>query len=470
MENFLAKLLFPDGVTPRGFERKRYMNTKGVLIGAVAVCICVLGASGFFVLKADRKAAEEVSMRTALWNEERGHLEAELSRARAGISHVAGPEREITSGLDPIVLVQRLRSLGDDNRKRVRQALFCFQGLVEAGVESIEPIKSYFLSGDNVQLSGMGRGSGGPFGEQTGMQGFANGMPMPGGMGERMGMMGGMGRGGGVVPSSTRQGLMEVLGDIGGDEAIGLLGQLVPTAADASELVYLSRVLQGIDASAFRNVTITTARNLLADSQINNFDKRQLFELLSQLGDTEYAAALQDSLLVDGRVDGTTLDFLIRSLGEGAMPAIYSSFMDPNIGQPDQARLMASAMNFVGSNAQANEMFSTALDAIADNPGMQGMMLMGLSGVGPGSEGLSPDVAQNRLNYLATLESQYANNQNMQNLLNGVREQLEYSANPGAYAEPPQMDFRRMLGGGPGGRMQGMGGRGQRGGGGGPGR
>lgn len=97
-------------------------------------------------------------------------------------------------------------------------------------------------------------------------------------------------------------------------------------------------------------------------------------------------------------------------------------------------------------------------------------MLMGLSGVGPGSEGLSPDVAQNRLNYLATLESQYANNQNMQNLLNGVREQLEYSANPGAYAEPPQMDFRRMLGGGPGGRMQGMGGRGQRGGGGGPGR
>ena len=44
---------------------------------------------------------------------------------------------------------------------------------------------------------------------------------------------------------------MEVLGDIGGDEAIGLLGQLVPTALDASELVYMSRVLQGIDENAF---------------------------------------------------------------------------------------------------------------------------------------------------------------------------------------------------------------------------
>lgn len=419
------------------------MSAKSILVSAVAICFCVAGASGFYVLKVDRKAAEEVAKRTALWNDERAQLEAEISRARSGVSKIASPDHEITSGLDPIVLVERLRNLGEDNRKKIREALFCFQGLVEAGNESVDPIKGYFLSGDNVQLSGMGRGGGNPFEGQMGMQPGGNG---PGDMRNRMGMMG-MGRVGGMIPASTRQGLVEVLGDIGGDEAIGLLGQLVPTALDASELVYLSRILQGIDENAFRNVTITTARNLLASSEINNVEKRQLFDLLAQLGDTEYAAALQNNLIVNGRLDGTTLDFLVRSLGEGAMPAIYSSFMDANIAQQDQARLMASALNFVGSNSQANEMFNTALNTVGDNQGLRGMLLMGLSGAGPGGEGLTPDVAQTRLNYLSTLESQYANDQNMLGYLRGARTQLEYRANPGAFSEPPQMDFRMMMGG-----------------------
>lgn len=437
----ITKLLFITGVTPAGlFFKKNDMSTKSILVSAVAICVCVVGASGYYVLKADRNAAEEVNKRTALWDDERAQLEAEISRARSGVTQTAAPSHEITSGLDPIVLVERLRNLGEDNRKRIREALFCFQGMVEAGTESVEPIKGYFLSGDNVQLSGMGRGEGNPFEGRMGMQGG----PMSGEMRNR-GM--GMGRGGGMIPASTRQGLIEVLGDIGGDEAIGLLGQLVPTALDASELVYMSRVLQGIDESAFRNVTITTARNLLASSEINNADKRQLFDLLAQLGDTEYAAAMQNNLIVDGRLDGTTLDFLVRSLGEGAMPAIYSSFMDPNIAQQDQARLMASAMNFVGSNTQANEMFNTALNAVGDNQGLKGMMLMGLSGAGPGGEGMTPDVAQNRLNYLNTLEPQFANDQNMLGLLQTARAQLEYRANPGAYPEPPQIDFRSMMGG-----------------------
>lgn len=437
----VTKLFFLIGVTSHGAVfRKNNMSTKGILVSAIAICVCVVGASGFYVLQADRNAAEEVTKRTERWDEERAQLEAEISRARSGVSNVAAPAHEITSGLDPIVLVERLRNLGDDNRKRVREALFCFQGLVEAGTESVDPIKGYFLSGDNVQLSGMGRGEGNPFEGRMGMQAG----PMPGEMRNR-GM--GMGRGGGMIPASTRQGLMEVLGDIGGDEAIGLLGQLVPTALDASELVYMSRVLQGIDENAFRNVTITTARNLLASSEINNVDKRQLYDLLAGLGDIEYAAAMQNSLIVDGRLDGTTLDFLVRSLDESAMPAIHSSFMDPNIGQQDQARLMAAAINFVGSNTQANEMFSTALSAVGDNQGLRGMMLMGLSGAGPGGESITPDVAQNRLNYLNTLEPQFANDQNMLGFFQTARTQLEYRANPGAYPEPPQMDFRAMMGG-----------------------
>ena len=72
---------------------------------------------------------------------------------------------------------------------------------------------------------------------------------------------------------------------------------------------------------------------------------------------------------------------------------------------------------------------------------------MGLSGAGTGGDGMTPDVAQNRLNYLNTLEPQFANDQNMLGLLQTARTQLEYRANPGAYPEPPQIDFRSMMGG-----------------------
>ena len=49
------------------------MSTKGILVSAIAICVCVVGASGFYVLQADRNAAEEVTKRTERWDEERAH-------------------------------------------------------------------------------------------------------------------------------------------------------------------------------------------------------------------------------------------------------------------------------------------------------------------------------------------------------------------------------------------------------------
>ena len=435
------------------------MSAKTILISA-AVCAAVIGVSGYCVLNAERQAAEEVSKRSAEWDAERAELESRLANAQSG--GVVIPENvEITSAMDPILLVERLKKLdANDNRKKLREALFSFQGLVEAGTNSIPAIRNYFTSGENVALAGGGPNFGGGFGGNNapngnnfrenfrGNNGGPNGGPN----------FGGMNFGGGrnsAVPASTRIGLIDVLNDIGVEDAYILLGQIVPTVTEARELVYLSGILQSIDPSSFVSTTVTTARNLLADSNINNGDKRQLMNLLAQLGDTEYAAAMLDNLYVDGRLDGATLDFLTRTLGEGAVPAIYNAFMDANASDQDRARLLMSTMNYIGSNAQATEMFNTAFAGVSENRGLQNMMLMGLSGMGPGqNQNITPEMAASRLNMLNSLQQQY-NDPSMNNVFAAARTQLEYYSNPSAYDQPPQIDMRQIMGGGRGGNRDG---------------
>ena len=435
------------------------MSAKTILISA-AVCAAVIGVSGYCVLNAERQAAEEVSKRSAEWDAERAELESRLANAQSG--GVVIPENvEITSAMDPILLVERLKKLdANDNRKKLREALFSFQGLVEAGTNSIPAIRNYFTSGENVALTGGGPNFGGGFGGNNapngnnfrenfrGNNGGPNGGPN----------FGGMNFGGGrnsAVPASTRIGLIDVLNDIGVEDAYILLGQIVPTVTEARELVYLSGILQSIDPSSFVSTTVTTARNLLADSNINNGDKRQLMNLLAQLGDTEYAAAMLDNLYVDGRLDGATLDFLTRTLGEGAVPAIYNAFMDANASDQDRARLLMSTMNYIGSNAQATEMFNTAFAGVSENRGLQNMMLMGLSGMGPGqNQNITPEMAASRLNMLNSLQQQY-NDPSMNNVFAAARTQLEYYSNPSAYDQPPQIDMRQIMGGGRGGNRDG---------------
>ena len=435
------------------------MSAKTILISA-AVCAAVVGASGYYVLNAERQAAEEVSKRSAEWAEERAELESRLANAQSG--GVVIPENvEISSSMDPILLVERLKKLDDnDNRKKLREALFAFQGLVEAGTNSIPPIRNYFTSGENVILLGGNPFGGGPnFGGNNfrGPNGGGFGGPNggPNGGGPNFGGMNFAGGRNSAIPASTRIGLIDVLHDIGVEEAYILLGQIVPTVTEARELVYLSGILQSIDPGAFVNTTVTTARNLLADSNINNGDKRQLMNLLAQLGDTEYAAAMLDNLYVDGRLDGATLDFLTRTLGEGAIPTIYNAFMDANATDQDRARLLMSTMNYIGSNAQATEMFNTAFAGVAQNRNLQNMMLLGLSGAGPGQgQNITPEMAANRLNLLNNLQQQY-NDPSMNNVFAAARSQLEYYSNPSAYDQPPQIDMRQIMGGGRGGNRDG---------------
>ena len=405
------------------------MNAKGILVNCI-ICACVIAASAHYVLKVERTAVEQINARQNAWEAEKEALLAAKSSSQPLPTDV-----QLSLDTDSTLLINRLSNLNSDPKKKLREAFFCFQGLVEEGEKAIPAIRDYFTTGENVVLI-----------ENTG--GFRGRGP---------GNRNGRGRNNNFnnnntgtantdLPSTTRIGLIDVLNDIGGKDAINLLGQILPTTLNAQELSYLSTILQSIDSNIFVNTTITTARNLLANTSITEGDKRQLLQLLASLGDTEYAAAMLGSLVTNNGIDGSVLDFAIQTLGEAAIPAIYDAFMNQNLNPMDQARLMTSAMDYVGRNSQATEMFNTAYNEVADNPMLSRMMILGLGGIGPNNN-VSVESAAGRLNVLESIEQNYAADDQMSQVLAAARAQLEYASNPSAYDEPPQINMQEIMGG-----------------------
>ena len=235
------------------------MNAKGILVNCI-ICACVIAASAHYVLKVERAAVEQINARQNAWEAEKEALLAAKSS-----SQPSSPDVQLSLDTDSTLLIHRLSNLNSDSKKKLREAFFCFQGLVEEGEKAIPAIRDYFTTGENVVLI-----------ENTG--GFRGRGP---------GNRNGRGRNNNFnnnntgtantdLPSTTRIGLIDVLNDIGGKDAINLLGQILPTTLNAQELSYLSTILQSIDSNIFVNTTITTARNLLANTSITEGDKRQL--------------------------------------------------------------------------------------------------------------------------------------------------------------------------------------------------
>ena len=283
----------------------------------------------------------------------------------------------------------------------------------------IASIRDYYTSGHNVILASSGK-------IRSASINISEGVP---------------------VPPSTRLGLADVLRDIGTSESIGLLSQVLPTALSASEATYIARILLSLDPELFRNISITTARNMLNDTSLARDDKRELLSLLIELHDTEMAQVLANQLMADGKMDRDILDFLQKTLGEDAMPLIHSIFGNPELTMADRADLIRVAMNYVGSNEQATDIFSRSIQSEVVGTPSRDMLVLGLTGMnergGPPPD-LPPDVAQSRLTLLNSLEQEYGQTRGMASAFSTAREQLEYSLNPGAYAERPTVDQAKI--------------------------
>lgn len=174
------------------------------------------------------------------------------------------------------------------------------------------------------------------------------------------------GRGGSgnmVLPPSLRMGLFDVVRQIGGTEGEQVLSEAVTATGRSVELAYLSQLLEEMSPGKYRDATLTAARNLLAGGKITDATERnQLYDLLVQAKDTSLVSSAQAGLIqADGKVDGSALHYLQQTLGEKSVALAAQTFQDKRVVDADSREALGRlALNFVGANDQALELFHQA--------------------------------------------------------------------------------------------------------------
>lgn len=167
-------------------------------------------------------------------------------------------------------------------------------------------------------------------------------------------------------PPSMRIGMMEVLKEIGGEQAEQALVEVLAKTGRGVEVAYVSRILKSISGNNHREDAVAAAHDLLLNPiQIENpgsLDrnaKNYLFMVLEMFEDMTFIQSAQTMLINDeGRIDRTVLDYLDDVGKEQAVDAIYQAFNSGQIkNTTDKASLARTGLQFSGRNAQANQMF-----------------------------------------------------------------------------------------------------------------
>ncbi len=412
------------------------MKNRNIVL--TAALSCVLACGGLFIWNTQRcqLLSSRPAPSTAATNKPPSTLAQDRQRVKLAFA-------------DPADLIARLQSIREANQSTISEALFCFQGLVDAGTNSLPPIETYFLTGHNISMVSRGYIWEDLGVDYTKVKRWEND-PVPHAM---------------MIPQTTRIGLIDALLDIGGAAAVEMINQVFSYPADIHEFIYVAITLHRIDPAAYKPAILAAIRDKMP-SEIG-IERTQLLRLLAQLGDDETADLMLSYLRVDGLIDFGALDLVTGALGEKSMYALSTLFRDSDISFNDRATLMDYAQKYVGSNQDANEMFKTSfaevfsetlpsdIDAAKTYNRLQfhqNTLLDGLCGYSYESvrsgnitgrqlvhDTITPETAQARLELLNELRQKYAREGNPYGGYFDIAEKhLQYALNPGDATEEPQ--------------------------------
>jgi uncharacterized protein (UPF0147 family) len=320
------------------------MKKLMMVLGAVAAAF----ALGYFVSgqRWHRYYAAEIQRLQQEWSQQNAAIAQEPSRPNgrpswtaaqgvaAGVQR-AKPEGEgvtpVTAaaaapGLsNPREVLARIRELhqnGGPNSQRAIQRLL--GELVLAGPQSLEAIREFLTSGEglNVDAQGKAKGAGGKAG-------------------------------------ALRQELLQVVQEIGGEQAEQLLAQIMSQAANPQEMRRAAQALEKMAPGKYQQAAIAAATAQLANAANNPGDIGPALEILGKYGDRSYVQQAQAMLVQpDGRLNKDALDYLQNVLRQDMLPLAAQLAQDPRItdarAREDLARL---ATEYVGLSEQANQMW-----------------------------------------------------------------------------------------------------------------
>lgn len=379
---------------------------------ALAILASLLLGAGLGYYYQARRQAEAVAHAGAAqstWAAEKAALEQQLAEARRGGGGIRTVTRTqtatVTNRASAAELLQRLVRLNpetsDDTRNRtLRQIVHQLQLLADCGPEALPPIRQFLKANQDLDYSQDVLNAAGERVGRSGQAAWTARSPA---------------RTDFLVPPSLRLGLIDVLAQIGGDEAMAILAETLDTTGRGVEVAHIARILQADAPGRFRDASLKAAKDLLsnpipagAPNRIDENARAYLYQVLALHQDTSFAATAQGQLVSpEGRVDRQALEYLSGTFKEEAVPALYEACRNPKLtNQAERAVLVDAVLAFAGSNPQANQLLTDTLRRDDIPAGVRAFTIQGLAG-GPGREApTDPAVIQARLQLLQSLRGQ----------------------------------------------------------------
>jgi hypothetical protein len=320
------------------------MKTFAIALFVGVACVC---ATYLFVARSHHvRHATELADRQAAWDSEKAELENALANAQQKPQTALRSQPRATSEPIPaaapakpspqqiIANLRAFKTIKPGETYALRRMLHDLEELVMAGPAGLPAIKDFLNGGDNAFFSLSPE-------QQKGARN--------------------------LVPQTLRLALLEAAKRIGGTEAESLLADTLARTGRSEEVTWLAFSLQEIAPDKYRDLALDAARRLLsapASPDGKGGDRDLGFMLLSEFRDTSYVAAAQQQLVrADGKVDKSALKYLMQTLGPQSVPVVAQMYEDPRITDPNSKEPFARlALNFVGADQTANDFYVKAIN------------------------------------------------------------------------------------------------------------
>ena len=422
----------------------------------IAVVLALgIGFAGAYVVVTKIKNAEIARIQQAPRFEETPVSSAATPEQKVIVKTVAStPVGESPQDILSDLVNVHLGTTAGERNTALRTIVFKLESLAQCGKDAIPAIGAFI--GKNVDVD---------YNQQTGNGGNQAGNG--GGPGGGFGFRGGARRARDlqnlqtdwVVPPSLRLGLVGTLKEIGGADAEQALADMLGSTARGVEVAYLTVVLQDMAPNKYREEAIKSAKDLLMNpvaidspDRLDDLSKSYLYGVLEFYKDTSFAVNAQQMLVgKDGRLDQDAMDYLSTVLGDQSVSALFAAYNNSALtNQFDKMRLGRDILSFVGQNAQANQLFTETLNNPDVDSRQKMFSIVQLAG-GFGGDLTDQQIINARLQYLTSIQSQYANDPALSQVIAETINSLQ-TGNP--------VDMRQMFQRGGGGGRRGRGGNG----------
>jgi len=341
------------------------------------------------------------------WAAEKAALEQQLAEARRRSPDVRTITRThaVTNKLSAPEILQRLTQLNpetsDDSRNRtLRQIVHHLQMLADLGSEALPTIRDFLKANKDLDYSYDVLNAAGERVSRTGAAAWTSRAAAPTDF---------------LVPPSLRLGLIDVLDQIGGDEAQAILAETLDITGRGVEVAHIARVLHSEAPDKYRDAALKAAKDLLsnpvaagAPNRIDENARAYLYQVLTMHNDTSFAPVAQSQLInPDGHVDKQALNYLSGTFKEQSVPALFEACKNPKLtNQSERATLVNAVLAFAGPSAQANQLFSETIVSEEIPSGIRAFTVQGLAGGSGRERPTDPAVIQSRIQLLQTLRGQ----------------------------------------------------------------